>query len=231
MTRCAFALTILLVTMQSPSRETWYEKALRRINPDNVDFGSRWEERKRAILDQLGNRYFQYGLGTTAAIVVLLTVTCVQRVSHKRALDLAARSIADVLRHDEYSRKAAREAIRRYNEHIEACNRIIEASQDGPSKSLSDAESELQHVRKELADTREENKTLRNELAKKQKIIAGMTPRETPVQDSQTQPVQTEMEFSPAPYIERINTLEKQLRAEQRKNQNVKGTSVNDRRA
>jgi hypothetical protein len=82
-----------------------------------------------------------------------------------------------------------------------------------------------------LADTREENKTLRNELAKKQKIIAGMTPRETPVQDSQTQPVQTEMEFSPAPYIERINTLEKQLRAEQRKNQNVKGTSVNDRRA
>jgi hypothetical protein len=213
--------------MQSPSRETWYEQALRRINPDNVDFGSRWEERKRAILDQLGNRYFQYGLGATAVIVVLLTVTCVQRVSHKRALDLAARSIADVLRHDEYSRKTAREAIRRYNEHIEACNRIIEASQDGPSKSLSDGEAELQRVRKELADTREENKTLRNELAKKQKIIAGMTPK--PV--DQPQPIQTEMEFSPAPYIERINTLEKQLRAEQRKNQNLKGTSVNDRRA
>lgn len=227
MIRCVFALSVLLLSMQSPSRETWYEQALRRINPDNVDFGSRWEERKRAILDQLGNRYFQYGLGATAAIVVLLTVTCVQRVSHKRALDLAARSIADVLRHDEYSRKTAREAIRRYNEHIEACNRIIEASQDGPSKSLSDGEAELQRVRKELADTREENRTLRNDLAKKQKIIAGITPKQV----DQPQPIQTEMEFSPAAYIERINTLEKQLRAEQRKNQNLKGTSVNDRRA
>jgi hypothetical protein len=47
---------------------------------------------------------------------------------------------------------------------------------------------------------------------------------------AKTQPVQTEMEFVPAQYIARINSLEKQLRDEQRKNQSLKGTSVNDRR-
>ena len=237
MKHCAFVLTVFFVTTvpvysqahkQNRQHDTWYEVALRQINPKNTDFGSLWEQRKRAILSQIGNRYFQYGFATTAATVVLLTLLCVQRVSHKRALDIAAQSIADVLRHDEHSRQVAREAIRRYNEHIENCNRVIETGQDGLSKSTSEAEAELQRVRTELADTREENKALRNELAKKQKIIAGMTPRESP---EQAPPVQTEMEFAPAQYIARINALEKQLRAEQRKNQHAKGTSVNDHRA
>ena len=237
MTRPASILFVFLLAtwpayssaaQQRPKRETWYEVALRQINPKNTDFGSLWEQRKRAILNQIGNRYFQYGYAATAATVVLLALLCVQRVSHKRALDIAAQSIADVLHHDEHSRQVAREAIRRYNEHIENCNRVIETGQDGLSKSTSETEAELQRVRTELADTREENKALRNELAKKQKIIEGMTPRESP---EQAPPVQTEMEFAPAQYIARINALEKQLRAEQRKNQHAKGTSVNDHRA
>jgi len=197
--------------------ETWYERAVRSINPNDIDFGTIWEHRKRAILDQLGSRYFQYSFASTAGLVILLTVLCVQRVSHKRALDIAAQSIADMLRHDEYSRQAARDAIRRYNEHIEGCNRAIESRQDGSSRSVSDVEAELHRVRTELADTREENMALRNELAKK--AAAG-----------KTQPIQTEMEFAPAQYIARINSLEKQLRDEQRKNQSLKGTSINDRR-
>ena len=237
MRRPAFVLCVLLLVtaplygqaaQQRPKHETWYEVALRQINPKNTDFGSLWEQHKRAIVSQIGNRHFQYGFATTAAVVVLLTLLCVQRVSHKRALDIAAESLADVLRHDEHSRQVAREAIRRYNEHIENCNRVIETGQDGLSKSTSETEAELQRVRTELADTREENKALRNELAKKQKIIAGMTPRESP---EQAPPVQTEMEFAPAQFIARINALEKQLRAEQRKNQHAKGTSVNDHRA
>src|SRR5204862_5272592 len=122
---------------QRPKHDTWYEQALRHINRDNTDFGSIWEQRKRAFMGQFRNPYFRFSLGATAAIVLLLTVTCLQRVSYKRALDVAAQSIADVLRHDEYSRGIAREAIRRYNDHIEACNRVIEARQEGLSKSIS----------------------------------------------------------------------------------------------
>lgn len=205
-----------------PRRDTWYEQALNRINPDNTDVGSIWEQRKRAILGQLASRYFLYSAGATFAVVLMLAVVLVQRVSHKRALELAAQSIADVLRHDEYSRQVAREAIRRYNEHVDACNQVVERKQDGLLKSVSAAESELQRVRQELADTRDENKALRNDLAKKA----------TPVSTSPcAQPVQAELEFAPGQYIARINALEKQLRAEQRKNQQLKGTSVNDHRA
>jgi len=228
MKRCAFVLCIVLMattwlqgqaSKQRPrQQETWYEQALRSINSNNIDFGAIWEQRKRAILEQFGNRYFQYGFASTAVIVILLTVLCLQRISHKRALDIAAQSIADVIRHDEYSRQVAREAIRRYNEHVEGCNRAIETRQDGLTKSVSDAEAELHRLRIELADTREENKALRNELAKKS--AAG-----------KTQPAQTEMDSAPAQYIARINSLEKQLRDEQRKNQTLKGTSVNDRRS
>jgi hypothetical protein len=208
---------------QKPKHDTWYEQALRRINPDNTDFGSIWEQRKQAFLSQLGNRYFQYSFGATVAIIILLTGLLLQRMSHKRALDIAARSIGDVLHHDEHSRQAARQAIRRYNEHIEACNRVVERKQEGLFKSISTTESELQRVRQELADTREENKALRNDLAKKAKASGS-------AYTEQSQPAQTEMEFAPAQYIARINSLEKQLRAEQRKNQQLKGTSVDDHR-
>src|SRR5215831_1054710 len=140
---------------------TWYDQALHHLNPNDFDYGAIWEQRKRAILDQVGNPYFQYSFVATVGVVVLLALLCIQRVSHKRALNIAALSIADVLRHDEYSRQVADEAIRRHNEHIESCNRLIEAGQD--------SEAELQRVRKELADTKAENKSLRNQLATAQK--------------------------------------------------------------
>ena len=77
--------------------ETWYERALRQINPDNINFGEIWEQRKRAMLDQIRNHYFQYSLATTLGIVVLLTLLSIQQVSHKRSLDHAAQSIADAV--------------------------------------------------------------------------------------------------------------------------------------
>ncbi|HYR42657.1 MAG TPA: hypothetical protein VER98_06525, partial [Terriglobia bacterium] len=159
MKRCMFLLVAFFVTtvpvysqarQQSRENATWYEEALHSLNPKDIDYGSIWEERKRAILHKMGNPYFEYSFAATAAVVVLFTLVCVQRVSRKRALDLAALSIADILRHDEYSRQVADKAVRRYNEHIESCNRLIEAGRDH--------ESELQRVRKELADTRDENR-------------------------------------------------------------------------
>src|SRR5215813_3485570 len=171
-----FAVVIVLMVVASLSAygqarkqtkrdNTWYEQALHHLKPNDIDYGAIWEQRKRALLDQAGNPYFQYSFVATVGVLVLLGLLCVQHVSRKRALDIAALSIADVLRHDEYSRQAADEAIRSYNEHIESCNRLIEAGHD--------SEAELQRVRKELADTKGENKSLRNQLATAQKTAAG----------------------------------------------------------
>jgi hypothetical protein len=205
---------------QTGREDTWYEQALRHFNPNHIDYGAIWEQRKRAILQQVGSPYFQYSLVTTTAVLLLLTVVCVQRMSYKRSLDIAALSIADVLRHDEYSRKVADEAIRRYNEHIENCNRWIEAGQD--------SEVELQRLRRELADTQLENKSLRNQVATTEKILAGITAQG---KAEQVPPVHQEPASEPGHLAARIASLEKQLRAEQRKNQRQKGTSVDDHRA
>jgi len=48
------------VTKQTGNDTTWYEQALRHLNPNDIDYGSIWEQRKRAILDQVGSPYFQY---------------------------------------------------------------------------------------------------------------------------------------------------------------------------
>jgi len=61
------------------------------------------------------------------------------------------------------NRSAIPEAVRRHNQHIESCTRLIEAGQDDAA--------ELQRIRKELADT-QENKSLRSQLAGTQKITA-----------------------------------------------------------
>ena len=206
--------------------ETWYERALRGINPNNTDYGAIWEQRKRAMLDQFGNRYLQYGFASTAAIVILLTILCVQRVSHKHALDVAAQSIADVLRHDEYSRQAAHGAIRRYNDHIEKCNRMVEADASGLWKWISSAalealNSNMRRMADELAAAREEVKTLTAELDDKSAVIAEMSLRGKGGSSSK--------QTVPAAHIERINQLELELNQEKKKNLRVKGTGLDVR--
>jgi hypothetical protein len=207
-------------------QETWYERALHTINPSNTDFGAIWDQRKHVFLDQLGNRYFQYSFASTAVTVILLTVLCIQRVSHKRALDVAAQSIADVLRHDEYSRQAAREAIRRYNDHIEKCNRMVEADASGLWKWISSAELEsvngkIQRMADELVVAREEVKNLKTELNEKSAVMAEMSLRSKGATG-------TKHNIPPA-HIERINQLELELNQEKKKNLRVKGTGLDVR--
>ena len=101
-------------SQQRPSHETWYERVLRQINPDDTDYGAIWEERKKAFADRLGSPYFQYCLATTVTILWLFIVLYAQHVSHRRKEDIAVDAIADVLRHDAYSREKAREVFRRY---------------------------------------------------------------------------------------------------------------------
>ena len=208
-------------SIQKSQRQAWYERVLNKVNPDNKDYGAAWEERKRAFITQLENPYFQYGLGTTGALVLLLTVTVAQYTRYRGALVVAAQSLTDVLRHDQYSREIAREAIRRYNEHIESCNRVIESGSEGQTKHDAVQSSEL------LA-TREENKALREDSERKSRLIAEMSLQ---LKKGPHPTAQIALDFVPPDYIARINELEKQLATEKAKNQRQKGTSVDAHRA
>ena len=66
-------------TQRRPARETWYERALRQVNPDDTDWGTIWEQHKHEFVDKIGNPYFQYGLGSTAIIVWLFVVLFLQQ--------------------------------------------------------------------------------------------------------------------------------------------------------
>src|SRR5262245_57568327 len=176
---------------QRPQADTWYERAARQINPSNTDYGAIWEQYKHAMTDRLRDPYFRFGFGATLAILVLLATSIAQHVGHRRAMEIAIRSIADIRHHDQYARQAAREAIQRYNDHVENCNRVVEADESGLWKWISSTElaamnSEVQRLNDELKASREEVNRLNAELETKAVTIAEMSLRSTEVtQDSE----------------------------------------------
>ena len=135
-------------------------------------------------------------------------------------------SMADVRRHDEYARQAAREAIRRYNEHIESCNRVIEAADSGArwmsSAEVEALELEAHQACNEATALREETKRLRDEVQKQSVVIAGMPARPGEVQAS----LPFKKDATVSQYVTRINELQQELLEERKKNQRRKSTPV-----
>jgi hypothetical protein len=213
-------------TQRRQTRETWYERVLRQINPSDTDWGGIWEQRKQQFLNRTGDPCFRYSAGATIVIIWLSIVLFVQRGSHRRAQEVAVQSMADSQRHDEYARQAAREAIRRYNEHIESCNRVIEAADSGArwmsSAEVEALELEAHQARNEATALREETKRLRDAIQKQSAVIAGM-----PAQSGEAQAsLPFTKEATVAQYITRINELNEELLEERKKNQRRKSTPV-----
>jgi hypothetical protein len=213
-------------TQRRQTRETWYERVLHQINPSDTDWGGIWEQHKQDFLNRLGNPYFQYSVGTTVAIVWLFVVLFVQHGSHRRAQEVAVKCMADTRRHDEYARQVAREAIRRYNEHIESCNRVIEAADSGArwmsSAEVEALELEAHQARNEATALREETKRLRDEIQKQSAVIAGMPARPGEAQAS----LPFTKDATVSQYVTRINELTQELLEERKKNQRRKSTPV-----
>src|SRR5688572_9227694 len=178
MKRYVFVLALIVIAAsplysvpqgQRRHPETWYERAVRQINPSNTDYGAIWEQYKQELVDRLRHPYFRYGFAATLAIVMLMTTLFAQHVSHRRRMEIAVQSIADIRRHDEYARQVAREAIRRYNDHIEKCNRMIEADENGLWKWISTAElgtmkGDIRRLSDDLQAAHEEIHRLTGEL-------------------------------------------------------------------
>jgi len=229
MTRYRFLLVLFLafspgsgqMSQQRPKHETWYDQMLRRINPEDIDYGAVFEDRNRVLRSLLGGRCFQFSLASTVTAICLMMLLWLQHRSHKRAMHIAVDSIADVLRHDQYSREVARKAIRRYNDHNESCNRVFEAEETGVWKWIST--DELAELNEHIEVARSEVKRLENELETKAALIAEMSLQFT-------EPVATNPNLSvTARLVDRINELEYKIREERRKNLRLKGTSLHAR--
>ena len=212
-------------------RDIWYEFLLKQFNPDDIDYGSWLEKRRQAFLEvSVQNPYFQYSAGATLALVLMILLVVKQRVDHRRSMWITAEMMTDLYNHDAYSRQVAREAIERYNDHIERCNRAIEASEHGVLIVDSDNDrltAELQAVTAERDSYRRERDLAKQELAEKERVLADMslrldvlvkkadsgrnTPSASPVQDGDQK------------LVHHINTLQEQLYTERRENRRLKG--------
>jgi hypothetical protein len=214
-------------------RGTWYEFMLKQFNPNDVDYGRWFEHRRQAFRDgQLNNPYFWYSLSATMALL-LMTVVCVKVwIDHRREMWITAEMMADVYNQDAYSREVAKEAIEKYNSHIERCNRAIEAAEHG--ETLSGADTEIEQLRGELLRVAGERDTAtrerdvaREDLQKKSEILADMSVRlevlatKSGATGVTAQPA--ELRTTDPKVVTHINNLQEQLYAERHNNRRLKG--------
>jgi hypothetical protein len=140
--------------------------------------------------------------------------------------------MTDLYNHDAYSRQIAREAIEKYNDHIERCNRAIESSEHGlsmPGKN-SDADqlrSELQRVTEERDSYKRERDLAKDDLVQKERILADMSLRldalAKKTDGHRNASVVVESQGSDQKLVQHINTLQEQLYSERRENRRLKG--------
>lgn len=213
-------------------RQTWYEFLLRQFNPGDFDYGQWLEQRRQAFLEaRLRNPYFAYSFGMTVALLLTLGVCTKLWMDHRRAMCITAEMMADIYNHDQYSREVARQAIQKYNDHIEHCNRAIEAAAQGIATPAAGSDAgalrtELQRVAGERDRYLQERDIAKAELETKGKVLTelslrldGMSAKPGTTGDSQSPGSRT----SDPVVVQHINNLQEQLYAERQKNRQLKG--------
>jgi len=213
--------------------ETWYEFLFKQFNPHDRDYGSWMEQHRRLFLDaSVRNPYFQYSACVTVLLLTTILLYSKEWVDHRRVLWITAEMMADLCNHDTYSRRIAREAIQKYNDHVERCNRAIEAADYRLTVPNQETEadrlrSELQRVTEDGDSVRCERDLAKDELIQKERILADMSLRLDALAKKSGAhgnftPV-TESRPSDQKLAQHINTLQEQLYSERRENRKLKG--------
>jgi hypothetical protein len=239
----ALSLAAGLLSAQTPPKahseeETWYEFLLKQCNPSNFDYGRWLEQRRRALWKvTVNNPQFWYSISMTAAVMLMSAVCAKLMLDNRRRMRITAEMMADLYNHDLYSRQAAREAIERYNQHIEQCNRRMESVESGESRGGS---SELERLRAELrsvamqleAAVQDRNK-LQEELRQKSLIVADLSARIDVLSRKANASKGVDVGAGEAPatntseangrLVGQINRLQEELYAERQKNKRLKG--------
>ena len=226
---------------QSPrGRQTWYEFVVQQFNKANFDYGTWIEQRRQAFLDAtVKTPYFWYSFSITGSLLFLMLAYTKLYVDHRRTIRIATEIQTDLGNHDLYSRRASRQAIEKYNRHIEQCNRAIEnaeSGQDRPGWGDSPVEglrTELRRVVAQLDATTQERNKLQEELQQKSFVVTDLSTRLDALSrkingssSSEFLPRDTanaEASGNGAKFVGHINRLQEELYTERQKNRRLKG--------
>jgi len=214
-------------------RNTWYEFLLKQFNPDDFDYGTWMEQRRQAFLDASArNSYFRYSAIVTLALSVLSLLYTKQRIDHRRTMWITAEMMTDLYNHDAYSRHVARNAIQKYNEHIERCNRAVEAgehslSTNGMESDVERYRAELQSVTAERDAYKRERDLAKSDLAEKERMLADLSFRLDALAKNSNcgrdAASTVDVRKADQKLVHHINNLQEQLYAEKRENKRLKG--------
>ena len=214
-------------------RDTWYDFVVRQFNPNHWDWGDWIEERRQSLLDASArNPYFKYSLVSTLLLLMALGAWTKALSDLSRTKCIFEEQLTEALRHDQYSREGAREAIRRYNEHIDKCNRVIE-TQEAELPSAGVGNTEVESLRMQLEDSRtecdavtRERDNLQAELKQTSATVADLSvrlSRSGNKGNGNGEDAASSSDTSSSELMQHINRLQQQLYAEREKNKRLKG--------
>lgn len=216
---------------------TWYEFMLHQLNPHDRDYGAWYRERRESLVDaSIRNQYFWYACWATMALIFVvawLIKSLYDRRKEKRIMD---EMMEEVKAHDAYSRRVAHEAILRYNNHIELCNRAIETQQSGQAAGIAaglqgnQPHTNLDKVQGELEDLKRDNSRMAEEIEQRQAAIPEIAKRiealtETTDGKGNGQGDSVAAAISDPETLRLINDLQQQLHYERAQNRRLKGGS------
>jgi len=120
------------------------------------------------------------------------------------------------LRYAEYCKRRAREAIHRYNDHVETCNRVIEAGESGMSTpetaNLEDYKRELQRLKSDNDAKELQVARLEEQLEQKGTQLTSLTERVSEAERRLKNRAGAGTENGNAALVERIQRLEAENR-------------------
>ena len=221
-------------TQQPP--DTWYEFLLKQFNPGDVDYGEWMEERRRVLLTASAkNPYFPYSLCVTIWSLLVMIAYAKLRIDRRRERYLTEEMLTDLYNQDLYSRQAAKEAIAKYNNHIETCNRAIETGIghpiSGSSSETDDLNAKLKKAADDLRAMTSERDQLNEELKQRSAVVTELSLQVQALSEKIDGKAAAHavgqaglpLPASNAEYMTLINSLQQQLLAEREKNRRLKG--------
>jgi hypothetical protein len=193
------------------------EAMVHSLNPQDVNLGAMWETRRRAWLENAGaNRYFWYSFGAPTLLVLSWFALAWIHNDRVRERWQLAEHAADALRYAEYCKRRAREAISRYNEHVEKCNRVIEAGESGMSTpetaNLEDYKRELQRLKSDNDAKELQVARLEEQLEQKGTQLTSLTERVSEAERRLKNRAGAGQDNGNAALVERIQRLEAENR-------------------
>ncbi len=196
-----------------------------------MNLGDIWEIKRRQWLENAGaNPYFWFSFVVTVVVILSWFALAWLHHDHVRERWQLAEHAADALRYAEYCKHRAGEAIGRYNDHVEKCNRLIEAGESGlATPETANLEDHRREITRLAADNDSKDlhvKRLQEELDRKTQEMTDIARRiEQAEQRLNARGKVASSVDANAKLAERINRLETENRALTEENRRLRQRS------